>query len=67
MNPPSKEAKTISKRDKHGADIYNLIVACKAIEATSREMRRATLDFLWDKFIVNPADAADDAQGHHQK
>ena len=36
-------------------DLVRLKRACKAIEETSERMRRATIEFLWDKYVLHPS------------
>lgn len=39
---------------KKDPDIVALRMACKAIEKTSERMRKATIEFLLNKYILSP-------------
>jgi hypothetical protein len=39
--------------NKKDSDILALKMACKAIENTSKRMHKATIEFLWDKYVIS--------------
>lgn len=45
----------MTKRAKDDADLKALTGACLALErSTSTRMLRATLDFIWDRYLMHP-------------
>lgn len=36
------------------ADLIALKACCKALSKTSSRMRRHTVEFLWDKYVLHP-------------
>lgn len=49
----TKGTLNVTKKQKEDKDLDGLRRCCEGVEMTSKRMRKATLEFLWDKYVTH--------------